>query len=129
VLDLDKFDSGHEDFDAPIGRLGSAAPRGRRLRPWSRRRAVGVLGPNEFVTHLLPTRTSLGGPWCPTVTGTSSAPGYAAARPGKPTALDRQPRKTSKNSAESEGFEPPEPLRARLISNQVPSTTRPALQM
>ncbi len=32
------------------------------------------------------------------------------------------------NLAESEGFEPPIPLRVLLISNQVPSAARPALQ-
>ena len=35
-------------------------------------------------------------------------------------------RKTAENElAEGEGFEPPVPLRVRLISSQVPSTTQP----
>ena len=35
---------------------------------------------------------------------------------------------SEREMAEGEGFEPPVPLRVRLISSQVPSTTQPPFQ-
>ena len=45
--------------------------------------------------------------------------------PGRPRVKTQPEPKARNEMAEGEGFEPPVPLRVRLISSQVPSTTQP----